>query len=210
MPERLDVSELLTGWPVRLRYVNRFSTSMCVRPENVAEHSYYVCLYSLAIVEWLLSQREATTSVTAAELRARVLSRAVMHDLEECRTGDIHRPFKYSTPELRETLEAAARVAIVQVTGRIFPDPGLGRDAILEYWRNSKASDEAGQIVKFADFLSVISFVKQEGPGAKERLCLDTMRDHAMSFEKDARYNFLRPLVEQAMTIVRETLDEPV
>ena len=45
MNNPLDLKELLLGDPNRLRYVQRYSTSMVIHRENVAEHSYYVALY---------------------------------------------------------------------------------------------------------------------------------------------------------------------
>jgi hypothetical protein len=51
-----DLEQLLVGDVNRLRYINRFGTALTLHKENVAEHSFYVVLYSFFIAEWVLQQ----------------------------------------------------------------------------------------------------------------------------------------------------------
>src|SRR5436190_496652 len=106
---KLDLREMLHGWPTNLRYVNRYSTSRCVRPENVAEHVAFVVLYTAMITSWVLQndRKPADAPHIDAVLMADALMKATVHDLEECRTGDIHRPFKYSHPDLKKAIDNA-------------------------------------------------------------------------------------------------------
>lgn len=171
-----NVREALCGVPINLRWVRRFSTSRCHHPENVAEHSYYVCFYS-----WMLAQvaisRECMDERESCQLMRVTLEKAVLHDVEECRTGDIHRPFKYSHSALKQALDSAAEIAMEQITERLFIQDELGEN-FKSVWRFAKDHSLEGRIVRLADFLSVLSFVMQEGKDAPKRLCLDTMVDH--------------------------------
>lgn len=206
MDFKLSIRELVAGWPCSWRYVNRYSTSRCVRPENVAEHTAFVCLYAAAIVKWVVYNRRNLEP--AVNLIAAVMTRAAVHDLEECRTGDIHRPFKYSDPALKGHLDRASGLAMKQIVDRIFPGERRGlRDEFYELWSGAKEG-EAGRIVRFADYLSVVSFVAQEGRDAPERLCLDTMRASLNEFTGGREYDFIRELVQEAEVLTQEVLGE--
>lgn len=178
----LNLREAIAGLPINLRYVNRFSTSRCIRPENVAEHSYYVCLYGWMLVRVAIQNLELLPE-SARALTQEVLEKAVLHDIEECRTGDIHRPFKYSHPELKQALDQAADIAVEQICERLFTPEGPDHPRRLVYvWKTSKDDSLSGKILRLADFLSVLSFVMQEGADAPKRLCLETMREHFGQF----------------------------
>lgn len=220
----LDVWAMISGFPTNLRYVTRFSCSRCLRPENVAEHSWFVVFYSLLIADWCVrNDRIEFPSLNleggpdAAEVLANqqqaflgvVLAQATIHDVEEARSGDIHRPFKYSTPELKAALDASADVAAQQVFGQLYPledvaDDGSSPLRWLHLWSRAKdKSTYAGLIVRFADYLSVLSYVIQEGPDAVYRLCLDTMEGQFSEMEAD-RYDFIRPLVDAAARLSKD------
>lgn len=208
MNKLINMREAIAGLPVNLRWVNRFSTSRCIRPENVAEHSYFVCFYA-----WLLasaaSARASFTPEESSQLMRDVLEKTVLHDLEECRTGDIHRPFKYSHPQLKTALDDAAKIAVDQIKARLFCTEAIG-DRLAYVWHTSKDHSLSGCIVRLADFLSVLSFVMQEGPDAPKRLCLDTMLEHWGHFwdgkEQKPRLGFelLAPELEETARMVRE------
>lgn len=199
---KLSIRELCVGYPVNLRYVNRFSTSRCLRPENVAEHSFFVVFYALAIADWFV-ETQLLGRDQALSLLESTLRKATLHDLEECRTGDIHRPFKYSTASLKQSLDDAAEIASHQIVKRIWPDSMMAVSWQMQ-WSDSKDNSLAGRIVRFADYLSVLSFVMQEGPGASERLCLDSMMEHFLQFDQSKEFDFIRPLVSQAAELTAE------
>lgn len=222
----LDMWALISGFPVNLRYVLRFSTSRCIRPENVAEHSYYVCLYSFAIADWALrndrvkfpelpdlqkltaQQRDILSSLQKESFLTEVLTKATVHDLEEARSGDIHRPFKYSTPQLKGALDAAADAAFQQVVEQLFPFDDITKKGPcnfwLKLWSEAKNYSQPGLIVRFADYLSVLSYVLQEGPDATNRLCLDSMEGQFRELSDDKNYEFIRPLVDAAARLSKE------
>lgn len=199
---KLNIKNLITGTPTRMRYVHRFSTSRTLIPENVAEHSYFVCLYSYTIAWWAIENSDHNwISTNHTRFIAEVMGKAVLHDLEESRSGDIHRPFKMSSPELSAALGHAAEVAFKQCAKDFLGDE-QSRDDFFNTWFHAK-DDISGAVVAFADFLSVVSFVVQEGKDVLRSLCLDTLPKHYNSFLKP-EYNFIRPLVDQVAPIMEE------
>lgn len=210
--KNLDIKYLLTGTPIRMRYVNRWSTSRVAFPENVAEHSYFVCLYAMMIARWWTSNSYGAENAdpdTHAAFIGTVLQRAVLHDIEEARTGDIHRPFKYSDPKLREAMKLASRIAAQQTIDPIAPEDTEEQDGLMHIWEKAKTDDQAGCIVCFADYLCVLAFIKQEGKDVVETLCLETLPIHADEFD-EMDYDFIRPLVRQAREFLKEIFDAEV
>ena len=187
----LDIEELLGGETNRLRHIQRFSTCFRAHTETVAEHCYFTSWYSLVIGWWL---REKGEPIDLGLL----LSRALVHDLEEARVGDVFRPFKYSSPELLAEIEKAAATQLPQVTWPLMRSVEF--DAwILERWEHAKdPATTEGCVVAFADYLSVLGYVLQE-----LRAGNGTIADQQPNLETYARifdapdFNALRELVIQ-------------
>jgi len=201
----LNIREMLIGDVTRLRYVTRFSTCHVVHRENVAEHSYYVALYAMFIADWVMRQE----GLGPVDMRM-LLMRSLLHDLDEARTGDFYRPFKYSTSELGEALKAGAHRAFVEVVTSVVGGPATGPAKRFAYlWESSKADDPEGHILSFADFLSVLGYMVQELQVANltMREHWSTMSDYFQEFT-DVRYDFIRPLVDQARTLVCEAFPD--
>ena len=199
----LDIFQLLVGVPVRLRYVHRFSTCRVGARETVAEHSFYTAAYALLIGRWV----DALGTGQAVDFGV-LLSKAIMHDFEEGVSGDINRPFKYSTPELKEAMEAAASAAF-QKTWLKVVDPA-SNEMLRSFWVNAKEGGIEGDIVAFADYLSVLSYVTSEIRSSNW-----TMREHTegeMGLEeyhkmfRKPRFHYLKPLVDQAGKILQEQI----
>lgn len=202
----LNLTELLLGEAQRLSFVDRFSTTKVLRKENVAEHTFYVTFYSMVIIEWL----DAKGFQFQPCDRYDTMVRALMHDVEECRSGDFPRPFKYSNQALKELLDKASIEATRQTIGSF-----LGRanwtsvdqlifDRLFNLWQKSKDESYSGRIVKFADFLSVLAYVCDEVRSGNKKTLLrhmETMEEYCHSFDHDD-YNFLRPLVLEAQGIM--------
>lgn len=208
----LDVRYLLTGTPIRMRYVNRWSTSRVSFPENVAEHSYFVCLYSMMVARWYVNNStgaEVAGDEAQESFIGYVLQKAVLHDIEEARTGDVHRPFKYSDSRLRDAMKMASSIAAEQTLHPIFPYDDGEQDALIHLWNTAKDHKTAGRIVSFADFLCVLAFIKQEGRDVVQTLCLETLPSHAQEFN-GPEYDFIRPLVDQAQSFLKEIFSAEV
>jgi len=98
--ERKDLFRALVRGSVNnLAFVDRYATFKFRRKDNVAEHSYYVALYSLIIAEELFP---------GAYDKGRLLSLALLHDLPESISGDLVITFKRYDLDLRQKMEQAS------------------------------------------------------------------------------------------------------
>lgn len=197
---KINLRELLTGGPARLRYVYRYSTARVQHPETVAEHSHFVALYSLLIGKWVQYTQGYDVDM------ARLLERAIIHDLEEAVSGDFPRPFKYSTPELRAMLERASSAAMTQLVNKVTGVCTPISARLIETWHDAKDDTIEGRIVEFADFLGVMSFMMEEKAGngnhSIERHCGD-MDEYFQKF-RGPKFAFLADLVHQAHVMMEE------
>jgi len=200
----LNIKELLVGMPVRLRYVNRFSTCRVNKFETVAEHSYYVAFYALMISEWCVQNK-------ISHDRKIILERALLHDLEEAATGDFPRGFKYSDDSLRKHMNEVALKGLKSVVIALWNDENVIKN-IMDFWQNAKDDSIEGKILELADFFSVLSYVYEE-----IRSSNFTMREHVDSLQEyyqkftTKEFDFLRSLIEQARTILfLEILDASI
>lgn len=192
----LNIQELISGIPARLRYVIRYSTSRVLHHESVAEHSYFVGLYALMIGRWC---RRQGLRISVEKL----LTRATLHDLEEARSGDFPRPFKYSSPELRNLLETASELAYKQIMERILSGDPKGKAEqreLLDCWKSSKDDTMEGMILEFSDFLSVLGYMMHEGLANGNKIVEQHVADMDKYFSKFEQpwYDFIRPLIDQA------------
>lgn len=194
------------GAPMQLRYVKRFSTCRVLHPESVAEHSYYTALYALFICHYLKQHKSWVVD------EGLLLRRALLHDFEESRTGDIIRTFKRSNEVLESAIEVGASDAMDDILKKLFKSRTLQEFFYVE-WGEAKDQTVEGRIVKFADFLSVVSYMCEELRSANA-----TMREHVLCMREyielfdSAEYAFLGDLLEQAREVCNEFIfvDETV
>lgn len=208
MTNSLDIRELLTGDVNRLRYITRYSTSNLLHRENVAEHSYYVSLYAMLLCRWVNKQSVTTGQLSSDPIVAReliVLQRCLLHDLDETRTGDFQRPFKYKNEKLRLAIEEAAGEEFVEAVRGIFPEDPIFAHQAHDSWRNAKDDTPEGAIVAFADYLSVMSHLYAEIKCANVSVMqhYKQLMEYTSKFD-DSRFDFLRPLVDQVKILVHE------
>ncbi len=204
MKTNIDMRALLTGDVNRLRYITRYSTSLVLHRENVAEHSYYVSLYAMFISRWVDTNSSMNFD---SDCQIEVLRRCLLHDIDECRTGDFQRPFKYRRPELKEAMDDAAAEEFSEAIAQIFPEDERYVRLLSLDWQDAKDDTIVGCIVAFADYLSVISHLYAEVSCANlsvmqhyKSLCQYTHR-----FD-DHKFDFIRPLVDQTRVIFDEMM----
>jgi len=199
----LNIRELISGSPSRLRYVWRFSTSRVQHPESVAEHSYYVCLYALLIGERCISSATCDKMIDLQNL----LRRAIVHDLEEAKSGDFPRLFKNSKPELKKLLDAVSLTAFSQLMHDV-----VDHTTAMKYnriWEDAKDETPEGRILEFADFLCVLGFFNHEHEGGNR-----TVHNHIQDMQgyfhifHDKRFDFIRPLVDQSSLLMQEIFND--
>ena len=141
--------EAASGDVRRLSHVVRYSSIPISVPENVAEHSYWVCLYS-ALIHQVLRPADH-------ELIGALLLKATIHDLAECVTGDVVRTFKYSSTTLREEINKAEDNIIRNLPG---PIQVLMNGVAPKLAHGEGPYVEA--VVKAADFMSLHQYMMRE------------------------------------------------
>lgn len=210
-----SVRGLLTGPINSLRYVTRYSTSLVIHRENVAEHSYYVSLYAMMIHMWYVDKQVQTAaaegrSLTAQECetntveRISLLQKALLHDGEEALTGDAPRPYKHSDKELLKHMERVASI----MARRVFEGISAEKvDMLVGIWETSKDNDVPGMVVSFADYLSVLSHLYAEVKSANYTVMrnYETLTEYRNTY-RERRFDFLRPLIDESEEIFEEML----
>lgn len=147
----IDIKEMLSGSIHRMSHVYRYSSVPTARRENVAEHSWYVAFYAFLIGNDLQQQGY---SVNFGEM----LSRALVHDLDESMTGDFLRYVKYGHPDLKRALDEVSE-SMINKMGYSLKSGGR---AIKRHWAKAKAHDIEGDIIQIADLARVLSYVLEE------------------------------------------------
>ena len=171
--------EAASGDVRRLSHVVRYSSIPIAVPENVAEHSYWVCLYS-ALIHQVMRPAEP-------ELIGAILLKGTVHDLAECVTGDVVRTFKYSSPTLREEIGKAEDRIIHQ-----FPGP---LKMLVHGVAPKLASGEGPYVeavVKAADFMSLHQYMMREVRRGNREI----IRPYYLRMEDD-----LRSMMERYTTL---------
>lgn len=153
----LDVKSLLEGPIHRMSHVFRYSSLPTTRKENVAEHSYYVVLYSLLIARDIEARELAKIDY------GKLLARACVHDLDESLTGDFLRVVKYGHPDLKRALDEVSVSMIRKM------EEGL-KVQVLDLWESAKADDIEGQIVEVVDLARVVSYAIEEVRAGNQHL----------------------------------------
>jgi 5'-deoxynucleotidase YfbR-like HD superfamily hydrolase len=128
----------------RLTAVVRYSSIPVAVYENVAEHSFWVSLYSVMIAKTLGADRD---------VQGQVALFGTLHDLAECVTGDVVRPFKYSSQEFKEAVDRAEASMIGELPPEVSSLMSDMDEIRSEYIR---------AIVKAADWLSVYQYMRRE------------------------------------------------
>lgn len=172
----LDLKELLAGNLSRIRNVVRFSNSTRIKDESVAEHSYFTAYYAL-VLGHVLSNVEGV-SVDFGTM----LTGALVHDIDEAVSGDFIRHFKYQDPELHRRLDDASSNLM---EGAFSSTSDALSGPLYAGWKSAKQDCTVeGDLVAFADFLSVLSYVMNEIDCGNRKLIeqLDDMYVYAKSF----------------------------
>jgi len=146
----MNIKELLFGEITHLSNVNRYSGMRLNQNESVAEHSYYVALFSYAISEHLESKFPELT----IEL-SKLLTRCLLHDISEAISGDIIRPFKHSDTNLNNLINEKSSLIVKQFEKKL-------KLNLLDHHDNAKDESLEGFILKIADLMSVLSFSVRE------------------------------------------------
>ena len=132
---------------VQLSSLQRYSMTKLVNPESVLEHQGSVSLMGILIALKLNSLGE---NYNVGEIAIK----ASIHDLDEIGTGDIPRPTKYNSSELRDMLDTMAEGSVLS----FFDKLGVRGSGL---WSTAK-ENQSGTIVSLCDGLAVLCKVQQE------------------------------------------------
>lgn len=124
-----------------LASINRFSMVRLSRPESVLEHTGMVVLLCYLIH----GQLPDRPWIDLGEL----LAKAAVHDVDELVTGDLPRPTKYSSPEVRAALAKMESKGVQKIAN-------LLKNATIEAHYSFAKSDESGLIVSVADLMAAV------------------------------------------------------
>lgn len=127
--------------------VRRWSQIHCSREESSLEHTAAVALMALKIAD------DCPYEVNVA----RLLVKALLHDMEEAITGDIMTPVKYHSPEITKAMKEFEAEAAEEISDKVW-----NGDWALEMWHTAKDGTVEGQIVKIADKAASVYKSKQE------------------------------------------------
>lgn len=138
----------------KLDKVVRFSANIRIKDESVSEHSFHVALYAMILAD--LEEKIFKNEVN----KEKILKTALLHDLEECLTGDIIYGFKHTQKSLTKEIK--------KISQKFFEDliEKLPREVSKEYinfWQ--KAKDETmieGKIIEAADKLEGLIYALNE------------------------------------------------
>lgn len=140
--------QFLFGSNRRISRVVRFSTRPRSVDEYVATHSYYVALYGLILSKMLIG-KGVKVDVES------VLTRALVHDLDESVSGDIIRIF-------REKLSNELEVLCGEVMQGILKGlPDKQREYLMFHWHN-KFEETEGLIVKICDNIAGWAYCEEQ------------------------------------------------
>lgn len=129
--------------------VTRYSNSKLIRDESVMEH-----IGSVSFICLILGRRikSAGYDIDIEKL----LTRALIHDIEESRIGDIANPTKYHNDRIKAALDSVAVEAMEIILGRI------NSTDLLSIWDEQKDNSLEGRLLKFCDVLSVLLKIHEE------------------------------------------------
>lgn len=137
-----------------LANIRRYSREYSHHPESVLEHCGFIGIYSLFLGARAVEQGYP---VDFTEL----LTRALLHDIEEGITGDVPRTTKHYSDETRTALSVFDAIAARQA----ITSTGISSDWIgtfFESWNFAKDETIPGQIIAVADLAATVYHVENE------------------------------------------------
>lgn len=187
------VNEVMFGKITRLSHTWRYSAQPVLVRENVAEHSFWTAMIGVTIAY----------ETGQPNLAGNVALQAIVHDIEECLTGDLVRDMKYATTEFREAIKSIEE----RFVGGLVAKMGPTGQIIQARWRGAKDNSSSGRIVRLADALSVIAYCTREATMGNNNLseirfaCINLIRE---STDSQKLYDIAMDAVEASHAVLME------
>lgn len=163
---------------------------------------YYTAFYTMMLCEHLMEEHEDVNTTKA-------LMAALVHDCDEYFSGDIVRPFKHYSKEIKEEIEKINRIKI-----REFFGPVVGIEMTRRFedlWHDAKDDSLEGKVVAFADYLSVLSFLHHEihdlGNHSLAK-SIESLLDYAGKFETEDYTLYFGSMPNEAKHVALRLLSE--
>lgn len=170
---------------LRASYTKRWTIINTSRQQTIAEHSFNVSM----IASRLATLFQWNGAMHYSDM-LRLQSWALLHDIVEIYTGDMPTPFKRALEKHGANILAAEEEFLKEYGG-------MARDA---------EEDVYGVIVKFADLLEAIWFLKDHGIGHHAERVLSGLYDNLydMVDRYEAAYPDLR--IRKGVTLIRKEM----
>jgi 5'-deoxynucleotidase len=110
----------------------------------VLEHTAFVAIYAMYL------QRKHGGDL------GKILTKALVHDMEETITGDIPNPTKYASVNIKHELDMMSRAAMHNICNEFFDKE------IYDQWDLSKSDTTEGNIVAISDAAASVYKIQQE------------------------------------------------
>jgi 5'-deoxynucleotidase YfbR-like HD superfamily hydrolase len=138
----------------RLSYIERCSNTLHIQRYSVAEHSFYTTLLAM-----IFADMENALGIYTYDI-SEVLSRSLIHDLEESCTGDILYPLKNENPTLKPHLDTVINTC---VENDLFEElPIFLKNLYIKLWKRSKDNSKEGKLIAAMDKLEILLFAITE------------------------------------------------
>ena len=142
--ENFSISKAIDTELYKMSNVWRYTSRLIIRPENLAEHSYYVATNVVKFGKLLgVSEDRINKAVRVA----------LAHDTAETLTSDLPHNLKEYSPELNKICEELE----VKLISEYFP---YFKDEYLDFYNN--VDPIVNLLVKLADVVDVIMFINRE------------------------------------------------
>ena len=184
--------KFLFGSNRRISRVVRFSTRPRTVDEYVSTHSYYVALYGL-IISKLLIKKGVKVDIE------KVMTRALLHDLDESVSGDIIRIF-------REKLSSELESLCYEVMKGILKglDKSVYEDLLWDW--HQKFEDTEGQIVKLCDNIAGWIYCEEQIQMGNN-IFKSISEDYLKRIITDTILNWIPELYQEFKNYDREKID---
>ena len=198
----------------RASRVMRYSSSRLTDPESLAIHTHEVLMIGVLLIDRI---KEVSPEEVIDE--SLYMSKALSHDLEEISTGDVPRPLKYSSQEVRDSLQVIADSAARE----LFTDNFYDSKRWLNLWKNAKEGKE-GHLLKLADLMTVLRKSIYEVDILSNLTMLDVVKNVAFYFKEildkiddflsvyteDSTKVYLRRVILESYRLAVECMDSHV
>ncbi len=139
-----------------LSSIERCNNLPHIKQYNVAEHSFYVAIYAMifADIEKVFYNKKYDTDV--------LLRKALLHDVEECITGDILYPLKHGHKTLSDALFTVinqyVKTTLFEELKSYDESNNHIKNIYISLWKGSKDNSPEGRLVAAMDKFEILIF----------------------------------------------------